>query len=43
MLVNDAMDACLGDVQTIVAAERLKRSRQVGLVTFVRDLVGPAH
>ena len=43
VLVNDAMDACLGDVQTIVAAERLKRSRQVGLVTFVRDLVGPAH
>jgi guanylate kinase len=43
VLVNDDMDGCLADVQTIVAAERLKRSRQIGLVTFVRDLVGPAH
>jgi guanylate kinase len=43
VLVNSAMDACLGEVRTIVAAERLKRARQVGLVSFVRDLVGPAH
>jgi guanylate kinase len=43
VLVNSAMDACLGEVRTIVAAERLKRARQVGLVGFVRDLVGPAH
>jgi guanylate kinase len=43
VLVNAAMDRCLADVRTIVVAERLKRSRQVGLVTFVRDLVGPAH
>ena len=33
----------MAKVQTIVAAERLKRSRQVGLVAFVRDLVGPQH
>ena len=43
VLVNAEMDACLAEVRTIVAAERLKRARQVGLVTFVRDLVGPAH
>src|SRR5947208_2737165 len=43
VLINDAMDECLANVRTIVAAERFKRSRQGGLVTFVRDLVGPAH
>jgi guanylate kinase len=43
VLVNDDMGECLDQVRTIVAAERLKRARQVGLVTFVRDLVGPAH
>lgn len=43
VLVNAAMDECLADVRKIVAAERLKRARQVGLVSFVRDLVGPAH
>ena len=41
VLVNADMEKCLAKVQTIVAAERLKRSRQVGLVAFVRDLVGP--
>ena len=43
VLVNDDMDACLAAVRTIVAAERLKRARQIGLVGFVRDLVGPQH
>jgi len=43
VLVNDEMSECLAEVRMIVAAERLKRARQVGLVTFVRDLVGPAH
>jgi guanylate kinase len=43
VLLNDDMDACLAQVRTIVAAERLKRARQIGLVSFVRDLVGPAH
>jgi guanylate kinase len=43
VLVNRDPMQCLGQVQTIVAAERLRRSRQVGLVTFVRDLVGPQH
>ncbi|MEO8454310.1 MAG: guanylate kinase [Sphingomicrobium sp.] len=43
VLINADMVLCLADVRTIVDAERLKRSRQVGLVTFVRDLVGPQH
>src|SRR6059058_549778 len=43
VLINKDMDACLANVRTIVAAERLKRARQVGLVTFVRDLVGPQN
>ena len=43
VLVNDDMDTCLAAVRTIVAAERLKRARQIGLVGFVRDLVGPQH
>ncbi len=43
VLVNADMDKCLAKVNTIVAAERLKRARQIGLVAFVRDLVGPQH
>ncbi len=43
VLVNRDMDQCLAQVQAIVAAERLKRTRRIGLVTFVRDLIGPAH
>ena len=43
VLVNRDTDRCLAQVQAIVAAERLKRTRRIGLVTFVRDLIGPAH
>jgi len=43
VLVNRDMEECLGQVRAIVAAERLKRQRQIGLVPFVRDLIGPAH
>ena len=43
VLINHDMEECLGQVRTIVAAERLKRARQIDLVTFVRDLVGPQH
>jgi guanylate kinase len=43
VLINRDMDDCLASVRTIVAAERLKRARQIGLVTFVRDLIGPQH
>jgi guanylate kinase len=40
VLVNEDMDRCLADVRSIVAAERLKRSRQLGLTDFVRGLIG---
>jgi guanylate kinase len=39
VLVNRDTAECLGEVRSIVAAERLKRTRQIGLVTFVRELV----
>lgn len=43
VLVNRATDECLRQVQAIVAAERLKKARQTGLVSFVRELIGPSH
>jgi len=39
VLINRDTEECLRQVQTIVAAERLKRARQIGLVALVRDLV----
>ncbi len=38
VLVNQDRDQCLAEVRSIVAGERLKRGRQVGLVDFVRSL-----
>lgn len=38
VLVNDDVDRCYADVANILAAERLKRSRQTGLIGFVRKL-----
>lgn len=38
VLVNDDVERCYADVATILAAERLKRSRQTGLIGFVRKL-----
>ena len=43
VLINRDTETCLEQVREIVAAERLKRQRQIGLVTFVRQLVGPQH
>ena len=43
VLINEAMDECVSEVRSILAAERLKRWRQAGLVGFVRDLVGSSH
>ena len=43
VLVNSDAEACLAQIRTIVTAERMKRARQIGLVAFVRDLVGRAH
>jgi guanylate kinase len=42
VLVNHDTDDCLKQVQAIVAAERLKKSRQTDLVPFTRSL-GVAH
>lgn len=39
VLVNDDVDQCFRDVRTILAAERLKRSRQTGLIGFIRHLM----
>lgn len=38
VLVNDDAEACFASVQTILNAERLKRSRQTSLIGFVRSL-----
>ena len=42
VLINRDTAECLGEVRAIVAAERLRRGRQVGMVPFVRDLVANA-
>ncbi|MGI8930916.1 MAG: guanylate kinase [Sphingomicrobium sp.] len=39
VLINEDMGKCLEEVKAIVAAERLKRTRQPSLVAFVRQLV----
>jgi guanylate kinase len=38
VLVNDDVDQCFVQVKAILDAERLKRSRQTGLIGFVRSL-----
>lgn len=38
VLVNDDVEDCFAKVRTILAAERLKRSRQTGLIGFIRGL-----
>lgn len=38
VLVNDDVERCFEGVKTILAAERLKRSRQTGLIGFIRRL-----
>ena len=38
VLVNDNVETCLAQVRSILAAERLRRERQPGLVAFVREL-----
>lgn len=39
VLVNDDVDYCFKCVTTILAAERLKRSRQTGIIGFIRKLI----
>jgi guanylate kinase len=38
VVVNDDVDACFAKVRAILASERMRRSRQTGLVAFVRQL-----
>ena len=38
VLVNDDAEACFHKVKTILDAERLKRSRQTGLIGFLRSM-----
>jgi len=38
VLVNDDVEQCYDCVHTILKAERLKRSRQTGLIGFIRGL-----
>ncbi|PAX07199.1 guanylate kinase [Sphingomonas lenta] len=38
VLVNDDVERCFENVRTILHAERLKRSRQTGLIGFIRKL-----
>ena len=38
VLVNDDVEECYARVKTILAAERMKRSRQTGLIGFIREL-----
>ncbi len=39
VLVNDDVESCFAKVQNILITERLKRSRQTGLIGFVRSLI----
>lgn len=39
VVVNDSVDDCFDRVRTILHAERLRRTRQTGLVDFARELV----
>jgi guanylate kinase len=41
VLINDDIDRALSQVRTIIAAERLKRGRQIGIPAFVSTLAGP--
>lgn len=44
VLVNDDAEDCFRKVQTILAAERLRRSRQTGVIGFIRKLMrGPGE
>ena len=38
VLVNDEVETCFAGVKTILAAERLRRSRQTGIIGFIRKL-----
>ncbi len=39
VIVNDDIDVCFAKIKQILAAERMKRARQTGLIGFVRELM----
>lgn len=39
VVINDDVDVCFEKVREILAAERMKRTRQTGLIDFVRGLM----
>ncbi len=39
VIVNDDIDICFAKIEHILAAERMKRARQTGLIGFVRELM----
>lgn len=41
VVVNDDIHACFEKVKQILAAERMRRARQTGLIGFVRELMAP--
>ena len=41
VLINDDIERCFAEVKHILEAERLKRSRQTGLIGFIRKLNTP--
>ena len=41
VLINDDVDSCFVQVRAILQAERLRRSRQTGLIGFARRLMTP--
>ncbi|KTR84270.1 guanylate kinase [Novosphingobium fluoreni] len=41
VIVNDDIDVCFAKVTQILAAERMRRARQTGLIPFVRELTAP--
>ena len=41
VLINDDIERCFVEVRHILEAERLKRSRQTGLIGFIRKLNTP--
>ena len=38
VVVNDEVETCFDKVRQILAAERMRRTRQTGLIDFVREL-----
>ncbi|MES2492354.1 MAG: guanylate kinase [Pseudomonadota bacterium] len=40
VVINDDIDACFAKVREILEAERMRRTRQTGLIDFVRALTG---